>query len=109
MNPTADGELSWRSRCSFYIDSEEAFERWQTGGYEISSRRCAYIDKSVRWIGTELRDLPRFDGTKSVPEFVARMEEVVPEDQRIQAMDAAVKGTPAGGQHTEVIWQIGRR
>ena len=28
VNPIADRELSWRSICSYDIDSKEAMERW---------------------------------------------------------------------------------
>jgi hypothetical protein len=95
INPTADGELSWRSICSFYTDSEAALERWQNRQHEVSSRRCSYISKLVHWIGSELRDPPRFYDTGSVNIFVEEMEERVPEEQRVQTMDAVVKGTPA--------------
>ena len=41
INPTADGNLIWRSEnaCSSY--SEEALENWQNLMYEVSTRRCA--------------------------------------------------------------------
>jgi hypothetical protein len=29
VNPTVDGELSWRSVCSYDTDSEDAMERWK--------------------------------------------------------------------------------
>ena len=51
INPMTDGELNWRSICSFDTDSDEALERWH-GQDEVSTRRCARIDKEVRWIGS---------------------------------------------------------
>jgi hypothetical protein len=43
INPTMDGELSWRSVKSYDIDSEDAMERWQHKLYEISTRRCTKL------------------------------------------------------------------
>jgi hypothetical protein len=40
INPTVDGELSWRSVKSYDIDSEDAMERWKNKLYEVSTRRC---------------------------------------------------------------------
>ena len=31
VNPIVDGELSWRSICSYDIDLDEALDRWQIG------------------------------------------------------------------------------
>ena len=31
INPTIDGELSWRSVCSYDTDSDDALNRWQNG------------------------------------------------------------------------------
>lgn len=44
------------------------------------------------WIGTELRDPPVFDGTTSVGDF---LEFKAPEEQRVLALDVALKGTSA--------------
>jgi hypothetical protein len=62
-------------------------ERWKNKLYEVSTRRCAWITKEVvHWIGSELCDAPRFDGTGPVDIFLAQMEKVVPEDQRIHRL-----------------------
>jgi hypothetical protein len=52
INPTTDGNLSWRSEsaCSSYF--EETLENWQNRMYEVSTRRCARLTKSVHWIST---------------------------------------------------------
>jgi hypothetical protein len=43
INPTTNGELSWRSVKSYDMDSEDALDRWKNNIYEVSTRRCAHI------------------------------------------------------------------
>ncbi|RWR97952.1 putative ribonuclease h protein [Cinnamomum micranthum f. kanehirae] len=70
--------------------------RWDTQNrnHELTSRRCATV-RTVRWIGTELRDPPVFEGTTSVGDFLDNLEFKVPEEQRVLALDVALKGTSA--------------
>jgi hypothetical protein len=70
VNPTADGALSWRSISSCASDSEEGLENWQQRMHEVSTRQCACITRSLRWIGTELCDPPRYDGLRETSLFV---------------------------------------
>jgi hypothetical protein len=37
VNPTTDGELSWRSVHSYDTDSEDAMDRWKNKLYEVST------------------------------------------------------------------------
>jgi hypothetical protein len=54
INPTAEGNLSWRSISSCASDSEEGLDNWQNRLHEVSMRRCARMTKSLRWIGSEV-------------------------------------------------------
>jgi hypothetical protein len=45
INPTTDGNLSWRSESACSSDSEEALENWQNIMYEVSTRRCARLTR----------------------------------------------------------------
>jgi hypothetical protein len=56
INPTVDGELSWRSVNSYDIDCKDAMERWKKKLYEFSIHGCVRITKQVHWIGSELCD-----------------------------------------------------
>jgi len=38
VNPTTDGELSWRSVCSYDMDLEDAMTRWKNKLYEVSTK-----------------------------------------------------------------------
>lgn len=49
----------------------------------------------MRWIGTELRNPPTFDGTSPVGEFLDDLEYEVPEEKRLPALDVVIKGTSA--------------
>lgn len=93
INPTIDGPVSWRSFHSFDSDSEEAMYNQQERNNEISSRRCASV-KTIRWIGSELRDPPMSYVTGNVEYFLDAMSYRVVEDQRIPALDMVLKATP---------------
>jgi hypothetical protein len=62
--------------------------------YEVSTRRCARLTREVRWIGTTVRKLPTFDGLNPLETFLLDFEESVPIQQRLLAMDEALKATP---------------
>jgi hypothetical protein len=74
LNPTTDRLVSWRSIQFVHEDSEETFENWQQGSYEQFSRRCTTISE-IRWIGTEVREPPTYNGTSVVHSFLTSMEE----------------------------------
>jgi hypothetical protein len=46
--------------------------------YEISTRRCARLTWEVQWIGTEVSNLPIFDGLNNLETFFLEFEEIVP-------------------------------
>jgi len=95
INPTTDGNLSWRSISSCSSDSDEGLENWQQRLHEVFVRRCARITKSLRWIGTEVCELPHYDGLSDVATFFVAFENVVIEQQRLLALDVTLRATPA--------------
>jgi hypothetical protein len=62
--------------------------------YEVSTRICARLTREVRWIGTTVSNLPTFDGLNPLETFLSDFEESVPIQQRLLAMDEALKATP---------------
>jgi hypothetical protein len=62
--------------------------------YEVSTRRCARLTREVRWIDTTVSNLPTFDGLNPLETFLSDFEESVPMQQRLLAMDEALKATP---------------
>lgn len=47
INPTTDGNLSWKSISSCTSDSEEGLENWKQRMHEVSVGRCACITRSL--------------------------------------------------------------
>jgi hypothetical protein len=70
INPTADGNLSWRSDNTCSLDSNEALENWKNKMYEVSTRRCARLTIEVHWIDTIISKLPTFDGLNPLETFL---------------------------------------
>jgi hypothetical protein len=62
--------------------------------YEVSTRTFARLTREVRWIGTTVSNLPNFDGLNPLETFLSNFEENVPIQQRLLAMDEALKATP---------------
>ena len=66
IDPTVDGTLSWCYASSCTSDSDQGMENWQTCMHEISGRHCANLTKSLRWIGSEVSQIPIFSGVSKV-------------------------------------------
>ena len=47
INPTTNGNLSWKSSSYYTSDSREALENWKNRLHEVSLRRCARVTRSV--------------------------------------------------------------
>jgi hypothetical protein len=62
--------------------------------YEVYTRRCVRLTREVRWISTTVSNLPTFDGLNPLETFLSEFEESVPMQQRLLAMDEALKSTP---------------
>ena len=80
VNPTADGVFSWRSITSCASDSNTGLENWQQRLHEVSTRRCARIERAVRWVGTKIREPPSFYGINDLEEFLTRYKDEVLEN-----------------------------
>jgi hypothetical protein len=62
--------------------------------YKVSMQRCSRMTSEVRWIGTKVSNLPTFDGLNHLESFLSEFEEIVPVQQRLLALDEALKATP---------------
>ena len=90
INPTADGTLSQSYASSWTSDSDEDMENLQTQMHDISGRRCAHLTKSLRWIGSEVSQIPIFSGFFHIKQFLTKYEVQVSSSQRLQALDVAL-------------------
>ena len=52
------------------------------------------MTKSLRWIGAEINEIPSFHGITDIQDFLMQFEQQIPHEQRITAMDLAVRATP---------------
>ena len=94
INPTATGSVSWPSVQSSELGSELAWEDWQQGGYETTTRRCATIAQ-VRWVGTEICGYPTLSNMQAVNTFITKVEDMVPNESRMPLLDVALQSTSA--------------
>jgi hypothetical protein len=69
INPTTYGMLSWRSISSCASNSDTGLENLQQRLHELSTRRCARMTSTLRWIGLEVRQPPNFYGLNDLEEF----------------------------------------
>ena len=100
INPTTEGNISWRCDNSCASDSDVGLENWHNRLYEVSTRRCAFMTKSPQWIGTELKDIRSFDGLADVNDFLQQFEQEILHEQRMAAIDLAVRATPTRWWYT---------
>ena len=58
------------------------------------------MSKSLQWIGTEITEIPSYHGLTDIQEFLEQFEQQMPYEQRIAAMDLAVRATPTRWWYT---------
>jgi hypothetical protein len=63
--------------------------------YGFSTRRCAKLTRAIYWMGIEVSNLPTLDGLNHLEAFLAEFERIVPVQQRMLALDEALKSTLA--------------
>jgi len=49
-----------------------------------------HLTKSLRWIGTEVRKVPTFDGLSNIQEFLQEYEAQIPLTQQLKTLDVAL-------------------
>jgi hypothetical protein len=89
--------------CS--LDSDIGLENWQQRLHEVSTRRCARIECTIRWLNTEVREPPTFHCLNDLEELLKNYEERVLENQRLLSLDIALRTTPARwwGMHKKTV------
>ena len=58
-------------------------------------RKCTRIKKYVGWVGTEVCDIPTYEGFPNLEYFLTQFKEKVTEPQFLLALEFALKDTPA--------------
>ena len=76
-------------------DSDEGLDNWQNRLYELHGYRCARITKSIRWVGSQKRILPTFDGLTNPEDFIAQFSEQILDSQKMETLDSAFRAAVA--------------
>ena len=87
--------MDWQCDSSCMTDSDEGLENWQNRLYELHGHRCARITKSLRWVGSQTRVLPTFDGLTDPKYFIVQFLEQVPDSQKMETLDSVFRATTA--------------
>ena len=69
IDPSAEGIMDWQCDSSCMTDSYDGLENWQNRLYELHGHRCSRITKSLRWLTSQTRALPIYDGSGDPEEF----------------------------------------
>jgi hypothetical protein len=77
VNPTSYEILSWQSITSCVRDSNIGLENWKQRIHGVSMRRCARIDRTVRWVGTKIKEPPSFHEINDLKKFLTQYEDAV--------------------------------
>ena len=91
VNPTTEGVMDWQCDSSCMTDSDEGLENWQSRLYELHGHRCARITKSIRWVGSETRIVPNFDGLTNLEEFITHFSKQVPDLQKMETLGSTLR------------------
>ena len=78
VNPTTEGIMDWQCDSSCMTNSDDGLENWQNRLYELHGHRCAISTKCLKWLGSQTRDLPTFDGLTDPTNFIMQFSEQVP-------------------------------
>lgn len=95
INPMADSVLCREkySKCS--SDSDGEIENWKNQLHDVSALRCQRITRDFHCISLEVRELPYFDGSGSIKEFLQTFKAEFPRERRLWALNLAMRATPA--------------
>ena len=61
--------------------------------YELHGHRCARITKSLRWLTSQTRALPVYDGSGDTKEFSSPFSEQILDSQKQEILDPASRAT----------------
>jgi len=94
VNLTTDGRISWEGASSYTLNSNEEVERWHNRLNEVTMLNCSMIIRSLHCVTTQAQDLPTYDGSTVVDEFLSKFESAVVEQQLFDALKWALHTTP---------------
>ena len=75
-----EGVLCKEKDSEFFSDSDGEIENWKNQLHDVSTLRCLRITKNFHCISSEVRDLPYFDGSGNVTDFLRAFEAKLPQE-----------------------------
>ena len=95
IDPSAEGIMDWQCDKSYMTNLDDFLENWQNRLYELHGHRCARITNFLRWLSSQTRALPNFDGSTDPEEFIAQFSAQVPDSQKMETLDSAFRAVAA--------------
>ena len=101
--------MDWQCDSSCMTDSDEGIQNCQNRLYELHGHRCARITKSIKWVGSQTRILPTFDGLIDPEDFIVQFLEQLPDSQKMETLDSVFRATAARwwNGHKKYIQNLG--
>ena len=87
--------MGWESSSSCMTDYEDDLETWQNQLYELHEHRSVSTTKSLRWLSSQPRALPVFDGSTDPELFIVQFSDHIPKSQKMKALESAFRATVA--------------
>ena len=89
-DPPAAG---WESGSSCLMDSADELENWQHRLSEHHRGRNVCPTKSLRWVNSQLRTIPVYDGSTDPEPFIVQFSDQIPDLQKMEALESAFRAT----------------
>ena len=70
LNPTVDGVLCWEKDSECFFDSDGEIDNCKNWLHDVSALRCLRVTRDFRCVSSEVRDIPYFDGSSNIKEFL---------------------------------------
>ena len=89
-DPPAAG---WESGSSCMTDSEDELESWQHRLSEHHRGSNVCPTKSLRWVDSQPRTIPVYDGSTNPEPFIVQFSDQIPDLQKMEALESAFRAT----------------
>ena len=80
-DPTIGRVFDWEKNRVYFYDPDEELESWYTRLHNVLALRCPRVATTLYCITSEVRDLPHFDESSTVQDFLRTLEAREPKDR----------------------------
>ena len=82
-DPTTGRVFDWEKNREYFSDPDEELESWQTWLHNFLALRCPQVARTLYFITLEVRDIPHFDESSTVQDFLRIVEARVPDRKSV--------------------------